>query len=278
MAYTHAGKTYRSKKFFVLEYIFNKYNRTWEAGKDIEFTLADITEGYTALDIPKPVSTSNTILDLLRQNRGIGARLPESIYSLGYDLRKRTGSGPSGANLAGAFIFVGKGNELSDWLIWPTPDEIHNYDESTIPSSVTTYLRRDEGALFSVIDYLDIFSSILSSNVHRAQAPLKWQPNEIDGFYVDTDGAGDILMPVEAKAISTKDDVSIPQLVGELNTFSEKIFASYGPVRVRPTAVQGIKGGMNIGFFDLFTTGESISHLHLDKFVRVNFTKTGVLW
>ncbi len=56
-----------------------------------------------------------------------------------------------------------------------------------IPSEIRPYLCNDEGALFSVIDYCDVLSQILydqkNNIVLRIQNPMKWQPNEIDGFY-----------------------------------------------------------------------------------------------
>ncbi len=115
----YQGKKYRSKKHPVLEHIFNKYNRDKNTSqKIIAFTLKDINEGYQACGISEPASISNTILDLVRQKRSIESRLPQSIYGLGYDLRKKTG--PSPDNYAGEFIYVGVGNAIQSWLNWPS--------------------------------------------------------------------------------------------------------------------------------------------------------------
>lgn len=87
MAFIYNGKTYRSKKFPLLEHIFsNKTNQQTERiGENITFTLRDISNAYKACGIPEPASISNTILDLTRQDRGIQSRLPQSIIDFGYD-------------------------------------------------------------------------------------------------------------------------------------------------------------------------------------------------
>ena len=49
MALIHDGKKYKSKKHPMLEYIFNKYNPSWDTSQEIiNFTLRDVSEGYAA--------------------------------------------------------------------------------------------------------------------------------------------------------------------------------------------------------------------------------------
>lgn len=221
---------YKSKKFPLLEYIFNKYNPNKEEIPIIQFSLQDITEAYDALRIKKPTSTSNTILDLTRKRNTIEHRLPKSIYSLGYDIRKKTGStGESNDNYAGEFVFVGIGNELDQWLSFPKKyDESIPIDSDVIPNIIIPFLRNDESAMLSVVDYLDVFSRILHAEpgqVKRVQNPIKWQPNEIDGFYVCEWENEITLYPVEAKALSTGDDINIYQLLGGINMLHKRIFS-----------------------------------------------------
>lgn len=221
---------YKSKKFPLLEYIFSKYNPNKEEIPIIQFSLQDITEAYDALRIKKPTSTSNTILDLTRKRNTIEHRLPKSIYSLGYDIRKKTGStGESNDNYAGEFVFVGIGNELDQWLSFPKKyDESIPIDSDIIPNIIIPFLRNDESAMLSVVDYLDVFSRILHAEpgqVKRVQNPIKWQPNEIDGFYVCEWENEITLYPVEAKALSTGDDINIYQLLGGINMLHKRIFS-----------------------------------------------------
>lgn len=225
MAFIYKGRTYHSKKFPMLEYIFNQKtkNGTVGIGNNITFTLKDVSDGYKACGIPEPASISNTILDLTRQDRGIDSRLPESISSLGYDLKKKTGPGPTG-NYCGEFVFVGVGNVIHSWLVWDSSKEKTVIVKNTVPSNVLKYISNDEGALFSAIDYCDVLSYALygiPGTVMRVQNPMKWQPNEIDGLYVSSDGK--TIFPVEAKAVSTGDDINLEQMLGQYKTITAKM-------------------------------------------------------
>lgn len=264
--FKYNGKEYRSKKHPILEYIFNKKtkNGTQGIGQNHTFTLKDISEAYAACGIAEPASISNTILDLTRKKAGIESRLPESIYKLGYDLRKKTGPSPDG-NYAGEFVFVGVGNVLNSWLEWPlTPDK-----QVTIPNKIHPaiidkgLLGRDEGALFSVIDYCDVFSLALydkPNSVIRVQNPKKWQPNEIDGLYYSEHD--DTLYPCEAKALSTGDDINMEQLLGGYKTITKKM----PHMRVVPVAVSMTINGIDIGLFK-----EDNGELVMEKYIKVTF-------
>lgn len=225
MPFVYNGKTYNSKKYPMLEYIFNKKtdNGTKNIGNNITFTLRDVSEGYSACGIAEPASISNTILDLTRQDRGINSRLPQSISSYGYDLKKKTGPSPDG-NYCGEFVFVGIGNVIHSWLVWDQSKEKIVNVNNTIPANVLKYISNDEGALFSAIDYCDVLSYAINGNpgtIVRVQNPMKWQPNEIDGLYISSDGK--TLYPVEAKAVSTGDDINLEQMLGQYNTITARM-------------------------------------------------------
>lgn len=260
---------YSSKKHPVLEHIFKKYYKT-NSQKSIPFYLSDIAEGYAAHGIKEPVSISNTILDLCRQNRGIDSRLPKSILRLGYDLRKKTGRDTNGEKFAGEFVFVGVGNEIKSWLIWPeSPDEMI-IDSSTIPSLVLKFIRTDEGALFSIIDYADVFSKALHDGkikVFRIQNPMKWQPNEIDGFYVAEIDGKIVLYPVEAKSRVTGDEINLDQMGGAFQTIKKKLSEeARGVYSIQQLAIKMIKNGVDIAVFP-------VNHppIKPERFIRVKF-------
>jgi hypothetical protein len=252
-----------SKKFPVLEHIFNKYyddDKSPEEQEVIDFYLSDISEGYDHSEHSEPASISNTILDLTRKDTGIERRVPELIRKKGYDLRKKTGDAPNGENYAGEFVYVGEGNAIDSWLRWPGdehgPDEEvvteANISSDNVPSLTRRFLRKDEAALFSVIDYTDTLSEILfgdETDIHRIQQPLKWQPNEIDGGYIAKKNDQVYIFPVEAKAIVTNDDINKEQLKGGYETVKKKIEGSLEQVTIRTIAIEGRPNGMVIAVF-----------------------------
>ena len=85
---------------------------------------------------------------------------------------------------------------------------------NNVPDIVIPFISNDEASLFSVIDYCDILSIVLKQEVKRVQSPMKWQPNEIDGYYVAKNARNTFVYPVEAKAISTSDDINLVQIYG----------------------------------------------------------------
>ena len=274
------GKEYRSQKHPLLEYIFKKYNpRNDTSKKWIPFTLADISEAYRNVQVftvdrhgnkrrvREPASISNTILDLVRQNRGIESRMPESLIRLGYDLRKKTGG-----NLAGEFVHVGVGNVLSSWITWPTNPSRITVSSASLPDLVLDYLRNDEGALFSVIDYCDVLSQVLYSArdvVIRVQHPLKWQPNEVDGFYVGVIDGIRTLFPIEAKALATHDEINLDQIVGGINTISLNLQDTHA--HIVPLAVKMIRNGILIVVFSKCEAGQNVETAEVKKTIEVTF-------
>lgn len=260
---------YSSKKHPVLEYIFNKYFDSSKKQKSILFYLSDISEGYRACAMPEPVSISNTILDLCRQDRGIDSRVPKTISKLGYDLRKKTGIDTNGKKFAGEFVLVGVGKSLDSWLSWPKVSTSVSVDSSNIPTLVRKLVRADEGGLFSIIDYCDVFTNILGEGkrvVYRIQNPMKWQPNEIDGFYASEFGDKTYIYPVEAKALTTGDAINLDQLAGGYKTVLEKMRKFEYKVTVQQIAVRMIKNGVDIAIFPANSTP-----IKPEKYVRVVF-------
>jgi hypothetical protein len=276
------GTKYQSFKHPMLEYIFFRKNPTKNTDLNvIPFTLEDISTAYRALDIKEPASISNTILDLVRKKRHISSRLPKSVYSLGYDLVKKTGVASDGKSFAGEFIFVGIGNEINSWLEWP--DKFNSEIEISskeIPAGILEFIRSDEGALFSVIDYCDIFSKIFynkPNTVIRVQNPLKWQPNEIDGFYFSNENDHIQLFPVEAKALTTGDDINLEQIQGALITIVKKYVDR--EIIIRPLAVKMVKNGIWIAEFKPINTYKNVSpRIEIYKFDKIFFSPAIKSW
>lgn len=251
----------RSYKHPILEYIFKKKRKEDISPKlqeVITFTYNDIREAMTNLNYHRntQASLSNFVIDLTRQDRGIASRVPKYIVDRGYDLLNMKSY--DGERIAGAFLYVGIGNEVKSWLEWPESMKEIRIDSSIVPSLTRSYIRQDEGALFSIIDYCDVLT-ILSekiigakTNVIRIQHPLKWQPNEIDGLYASEDPV--VLFPIEAKALSTNDQLNLYQLRGELltmmNNFNRDI--------IQPLGCQMTKFGMQFAIFPQFKPNSKV--------------------
>lgn len=298
-SYFDKSVPYSSKKFPVLEYIFDKYNPNKEQIGKIPFSLRDITEAYSKLKIHRPTSTSNTILDLTRKRNKIYQRLPESIYGLGYDIRKKTGKveGSKRLNYAGEFVFVGVGKELDQWLSFPLPkyDDIIPVESDAIPSIIFPFLRRDESAILSVSDYLDIPSKILHAAPHqvkRVQHPIKWQPNEIDGCYICEWENEVTLYPVEAKALSTGDDINIYQMLGGINMLHKRLYAELHQknkarilrylnkkvVTIQPLAAVMENNEIHFAFFEKYELGATVEDLKCVKATKIILTPPLINW
>jgi hypothetical protein len=256
----------KSTKHPALEYIFNQLTSNGQSGigDNHAFTIADMIDAYQAVGVNrKRASISNTILDLTRKNKSITSRLPQTVINHGYDLRKKTGRSPGGSNYMGEFVFVGIGNSLNSWLVWPETPDKSVVVENRVPDRITGFLSNDEGALFSVIDYCDALSLAIydeAETVIRVQNPMKWQPNEIDGLYFSDHGGEKTLFPAEAKALSTKDDINLEQMLGGFRTIKAKIPG----VHIVPLAIQMTSLGMNIGILK-----PGIDQLELDRFIQV---------
>ena len=149
---------------------------------------------------------------------------------------------------------MGKGKSLKSWLIWPKVLEKIKVNSSAMPKLAAQLIRPDEGGLFSVIDYTGVFSKVLHEgkrNVHRVQNPMKWQPNEIDGFYISQNGKDIDLYPVEAKALTTGDEINLDQLQGGFETVIQQMKRIGLKANVQQVAIKMIKNGIDIAIFPM---------------------------
>ena len=237
----------------VLQHIFdNKIAAGCSIGDDIDFTLAEVNDAILATGGTRPASISNFVLDLTRRDNGISSRLPKPIIDLGYDLRKKTGKGLCGTFVYRGFDASGHTIPLYDWLVWETPDRTVTIS-NVVPALVQRYISNDEASLFSAIDYCDVLTQVFSSAntpILRVQSPMKWQPNEIDGYYISQSGRNTIVYPVEAKAISTEDDINLVQMYGQYKTFIAKYTRDGLSFKVRPVAAKMEEDGMLLALLD----------------------------
>src|SRR5579875_1335500 len=271
----------RSYKFPMLQYIFDKYTEKGTKGLTQSHAFT-----FQECKVDRPISTSNFVLDLTRQDRGIESRLPASIIKYGYDLRKKTGRVPGtrGVNYNGEFVYVGVGNTLHSWHHWSEKADVEITLDNKVPGEITMLLAngeallgRDEGALFSVIDYCDVLSFALHGkdqpgSVIRVQAPKKWQPNEIDGLYYSSKN-GPTLYPTEAKALTTGDQLNLEQMLGALNTIRERI----PDIKIVPLGIQMIDNGMRIGIFRE-TNNPYETYLEIVSDIVVTFVPPIIPW
>lgn len=252
-----AKKNYN--KHAVLAYLFDMKTNcgTQHIGEDIDFTLREVGEGIRATGGTTPTSRSNFVFDLTRKRNTIAQRLPAHVIQYGYDLRKKTGpvpGGQSGDNYCGTFVYRGfdangQTIPIQDWLEWGIPDrEVTIVNK--VPLLVQKFISNDEASLFSVIAYCDILSQILGQTVQRVQSPMKWQPNEIDGYYVAETSRNIYVYPLEAKAISTSDDINLVQLYGQYQTFITKYKRNDFNLVVRPIAAKMEPTGMLLAVLD----------------------------
>ena len=250
------SRKYRSYKHPILEDLFKTKRVDSLNGnqqKIITFTYNEIRTSMEKLNIRRSgqASISNFVIDLTRQDRGIESRVPKYVSDKGYDLANIKYY--KGQRIAGAFLFVGIGNEIQSWVEWPNDMPTLKVDSNPIPKLVLRYLRKDEGALFSVMDYCNIMSKLVEYQfkkqikVIRVQNPLKWQPHEIDGLYVSENPL--MLIPVEAKALTTQDHINLLQLRGEMDTIRK----NYPQDTIFPISCQMIKEGMKVAFFPQIT-------------------------
>lgn len=250
-----ADKAY--DKFKVLYHLFMKKTNGAKIsiGENIDFTLIDVGIAIAETGGVAPTSWSNFVLDLTRKKNAITYRLPQEVINYGYDLRKKTGRVPGKKdNYCGTFVYRGFDDEgntipIQDWLEWGEPDRTVTV-ENKVPELVQRFISNDEASMFSVIDYCDILSAVLNQHVFRVQAPMKWQPNEIDGYYVAQNARNIFVYPVEAKAISTSDDINLVQINGQYNTFIEKYKRDDFSLVVRPIAARMEHYGMMLAILE----------------------------
>lgn len=275
--YVFRGKQYRSYKHPILEYIFQtKTNGLAELPDEIVFTYEDIRLAMAALGIERDAqaSISNFTIDLTRRAASHESRVPESIWESGYDL-DRASSREARRGIAGRLVR----KELKPqepWIVWP---EISADDTVAIPNQVPRevqlFLGNDEGALLSVIDYCDILSLVLHGQrgtIKRVQHPKKWQPGEVDGLYFSTFEGKDTLYPVEAKALSTGDNVNLAQIQGMYKTIKGKI----DNADIIPLAIQMIPEGMYIAVLE--NINEHSDMLIITRYLKVELNPPIEKW
>jgi len=269
-------------KHQILHEIFRvKFEGYQEKQREIPIYFVDIDIAAAELDMKLPVSYSNFVLDLCRRNRGIEKRVPSNVIKSGYDLKKATGIDPlNNKKLVGKFVHVGIGNEIDSWITWPEPRLSIEVDSSNLHLTVRRLLRKDEAAMFSLIDYLDLLTKVTDSSygkIRRLQSPMKWQPNEIDGMYFADNADGLTFFPVEAKALTTKDEINIDQLSGGFRTVQLQIQKINLEVeaRIRSVAALMTENGIRFAFFPDNT--EPNAAIEFD-FVEVKFNPPLEAW
>lgn len=247
--------------------------------------MPELSNAYTALGIRRPTSSSNFVLDLTRKDNGINRRLPQEIIDFGYDLRKRTGKKQgTNENYCGTFVYLGKGENgetltLNDWLHWETPDKTITVP-NRVPENVFSFLSNDGGTIFSVIDYCDILSYALFDEpgiIFRVQNPMKWQPNEIDGFYISKVNRRVTVYPVETKASSTDDDINLVQMNGQYNTFVDKMQTQQmQQASIRPIAIKMQNGGLNVAIMEKNALYDPIANKAAPYFIIQNTVRVEI--
>jgi hypothetical protein len=288
--FEHGENQYRTKKHCVLEHIFLRLtaNGTQHLTEDLPFYHQDVIEAYDELALRRPTSSSNFVLDITRKNNGIDARVPELVQELGYDLRKKTGLDIHAEDrrkrkYAGEFVYVGKGYSADSWLTWPDPSaaqELHI--PNRVPQRIRPHLHNDEAALFSVLDYCDLLSYALYKKpgvVLRVQNPMKWQPNELDGLYYAYIAGQDIFYPIEAKALSTGDDINLDQMWGGYQTMRQKRPAAQCvslALRMVPQGVQVCV--LSPGQISLSPIRDPEDGLRADRFIYVTLDPSIPAW
>ena len=78
---------------------------------------------------------------------------------------------------------------------------------------------------------------------------MKWQPNEIDGFYAATTARGLDVYPVEAKALTTGDEINFDQLQGGFRVVNDNLKEMGIRPVVRPIAAKMVRNGVLIAVF-----------------------------
>jgi hypothetical protein len=277
MPFIYNGKKYRSYKHPILEYIFERKTQGLSTLPDeIIFSYEDIYQAEDALGIrrDKRASVSNFTIDLTRRATSHESRVPDSIWDNGYDL-DRVSDREARQNVAGRLVR----KELKPkepWIVWPEIGAENTIIiPNRVPAQVQPYLGKDEGALLSVMDYCDVLSLALhnqSGTVKRVQHPKKWQPGEVDGLYFSDFEERPILYPVEAKALSTGDNVNLAQIQGAYKTIVNKI----GNVEIIPLAIQMIPEGMYLAIFE--TSDEHSNELIITRYLKVELAPPLEAW
>jgi len=255
---------------------------TENIGTDIDFLLSEVGNAFAPSGHSRPTSYSNFVLDLTRVDKGIARRLPKEVIDFGYDLRKKTGKKPgTNESYCGTFIYLGQGEnkevlKLNDWLIWDDPSKTITI-KNKAPAEILPYISNDEGSIFSIIDYCDVLSQVVFDScgkIHRVQNPMKWQPNEIDGFYLSNISRTVTVYPVETKASSTGDDINLVQMNGQYETFINKMRnKQMTKALIRPIAIKMQDGGLNVAILEKNPLYNSVTNKAAPFFIIHNIVR-----
>ena len=106
---------------------------------------------------------------------------------------------------------------------------------------------------------------------------MKWQPNEIDGFYFSFEHNHIHLFPVEAKALTTGDDINLEQIQGALKVIVQK-YANRDIILV-PLAVKMITNGILVSEFkQILTFMNNSPQIEVNKFHKISFDPPIEAW
>jgi len=181
-------RNYRSyKPPVLLRIFFRKFNP--DDPKDIiPAPIIEVIQTIEEFGLRRPGNIHNCFKDIVRNGKMPATLKP--ITDLNYEIRQVDGGGE----------FINSDREdLRDVIDLPSmPAKILN--SSTIPPNVFDLIRTDEGGILSAIDYSNLLDDGFGADVLKIQAPVKVQPNEIDGTYFCILNDRRVLLSVEVKS------------------------------------------------------------------------------
>lgn len=181
---------FRGYKAEALHYLFfARYDRDHPQER-IDISTEEVRR-YLERQGKAPGNIYNFFKDIVRN--GKMPRDLSHIAQLGYSIVQIDGGG----------AFVRSNNsELVDVIDISRYSVIEDVlDSNLIPPLVWELIRTDEGAVISIVEYCRVLEQIMGvQQIFRVQAPLKVQPNEVDGCYVFEQENSRVLLSVEAKS------------------------------------------------------------------------------
>ncbi|WP_129670401.1 hypothetical protein [Candidatus Chloroploca sp. Khr17] len=185
-----SNKQFRGYKAGALHTLFfQKYNP--EDPQDrIDLNMEEIKQ-YLDRRGETPGNIHNFFKDIVRSGK-MPSQLSE-LKQLGYHIIQ--------TEKGGAFV-RSTNDSVSDIVDISTQEVIYEtLNSDLLPAIVWELIRTDEGAIMSILEYCKILERVTGAHqVFRVQAPLKVQPNEVDGCYVFEQNGLTTLIAVEAKS------------------------------------------------------------------------------